>query len=529
MHAPVVAKPPVISKEHDYGQSFATRRTAMLNMLTSPTMLVGDVDSRHKSYRRRWQHYHACLAEGIRLKEANAYFAESDDMVADEWEVLLQLRTYFAFKDTVLSRVARERLAKVMLDYKENFHRSQRIDQHSTNGNHSIVQFSMYLLLDQEFGNGEKHDIVRKRFIQWVRHQGQYGRDEVNSPHYLERSLLPLLNINDFIVNRELKRWAQMAIDQILIEHAVLSLDNVRGGPWCRAHQGLSQTMREVNDGTQDGLYPVGYLFFGNSPLPKYHFTDETLSYGFVATTSYRPPKVAVELANRLERGSFQYKAHCLSVDSKPSPGPIDWQMYYYITPAYSLGALQNRVLLDNYVTGQTTGDFKNTQVWELTFSDPMKILGPRRELHSFTGSRNANSIIEANNPNTANMQYKNVLFFKGEFLDYNDNLTEGGGESLRDKKGKREFHFWSIPTPDETVFVGITDYPQEKGGILEVGTKNQHGEFVEFQQKITNASSRCRDTGLHTSYVSTQGDRIEYDHGKAKVNGKPWPIDGYP
>jgi hypothetical protein len=144
------------------------RWQGLLEMLTSPAILEGDIDSLGYSYRRRWQYYNACLARNINLKAANHYFAESDEIAAEEWPVLLYIRTYFAFKDTTLSPKARERLAAVMLDYKENSYRSKTIENFGTNGNHSIVNFSMYLLLEQEFGNGPKHDLVRRKFIDWV-------------------------------------------------------------------------------------------------------------------------------------------------------------------------------------------------------------------------------------------------------------------------------------------------------------------------------------------------------------------------
>jgi hypothetical protein len=502
------------------------RREKLLSALTSHAILEGDIDSGSYSYRRRWQHYNACLAKGVRLNEANEYFAQSDEVKADEWPVLLYLRTYFAFKDTVLSDTARQRLGDVLLDYKKNAPRSKSIERFGTNGNHSIVNFSMYLLTDQEFCNGAKHDLVRNKFINWVRYQGKYGRDEVNSPHYLERSLLPLMNLYDFIDDPELKLWAQMALDQMMAEFAVLSLDNVRGGPWCRAHQNHSPGVEEINDGTQDSFYVVGYQFFGHSAFPVYPFTDQVLSYGFLMTTNYRPPDVVARIADHGTRGRYEFKSHQRSVNSKPSPGPVDWDMYYYITPSYSLGSLQDRVELDNHVTGRLTQDFKNTQVWELTFADPMKILGPKRELRVSTGEKK--ELVEERNSNTANMQYKNVLFYKGAFMDYNDNLTaEESGYALERQK-EREFHFWHVPTADGPVYIGIAHYAKSGGGILEVGTAAQHVSFEAFKRDIEDNPSVCRDTGLLTKYTSCQGDRITYDHGRASVNGKPWPLDGY-
>ena len=508
--------------------SFEARRARLLDMLTSPKMLDGDIDSGSYSYRRRWQYYNACLARGIKLAEANRYFVESDEIVPDEWPVLLYIRTYFAFKDSVLGLAARNRLADALKQYKKRFDspQSQRIEQFGTKGNHSIVAFSMYLLLDQEFGNGPKHNIARVKFIDWVRDQGKCGRDEVNSPHYLDRSLLPLLNLYDFIEDPQLKLWAHMAIDQIVADFAVLSIDNVRGGPWCRAHHNHSPGVAEINDGTQDSFYVAGYQFFGNSPLPAYQFTDQILNYGFVTTSGYRPPKVIAAIANRETRGTYEFKSHQRSVHSEPSPGPVDWDMYYYITPSYSLGSLQDRVELDNHVTGRVTRDFKNTQVWELTFADPMRILGPGRNLAVSTGEKK--QVAEPKNPNTANMQYKNVLFYKGQFMDYNGNLSTGGGDYSAEMAGERQFHFWRVQAPEGAVYVAITHYPSAGGGILEVGTQDEYSGYEAFKKTVRDNASSCQDTGLCTSYTSCKGDRIVYDRGKVTVNGRDWPLHGY-
>ena len=507
-------------------EGFETRRAQLLEMLTSPKMLAGDIDSGDYSYRRGWQYYNACLARGVRLAEANRYFAESDDLAAEEWPVLMYIRTYFAFKDTTLSPKARERLAAVMLDYKRNSYRSKAIESFGTNGNHSIVNFSMYLLLDQEFGNGPKHGVVRDKLIHWVQYQGKYGRDEVNSPHYLDRSLLPLLNLYDFIEDPQLKLWAQMAIDQIATDFAVLSLDNVRGGPWCRAHHRHSPGVAEINDGTQDTFWIAGYQFFGNTPMPEYLFNDQILNYGFITTTGYRPPEVAVAIADRKTRGTYEFKSHQKAVYSEPSPGAIDWDMYYYITPSYSLGSLQDRVELDNHVTGGVTKDFKNTQVWELTFSDPLKILGPKRSLAVTTGEKK--EVVEPTNPNTANMQYKNVLFYKGQFMDYNGNLSAGGGDCSEEMAGDREFYFWLVKTPGNAAYVGVTHFPSAEAGIVEVGTVEEYSDYEAFKRDIRDNISSCRDTGLYTSYASCKGDKIIYDHAKATVNEKNWPLHGY-
>lgn len=510
------------------GDNLEQRRERLLTALTAPAMLAGDIDSGDYAYRRRWQHYHACLAKGIRLEEANRYFALSNELEAEEWHVLLYLRTFLQYKDTVLNSAARKRLAEILLDYKENAHRLKTIERYGVSGNHSIVNFCIYLLTDQVFGHGPKHEVVRDKFIQWVRHQGRFGRDEVNSPHYLERSFLPLLNLYDFIEDRKLKLWAQMALDQMITDFALLSLNNVRGGPWCRAHHHHSPGVEEINNGTQDSFYIIGYLFFGNSAFPTYPFTDQILSYGFLVTTSYRPPEVINNIVRVKRQGAYEVKSHRSPVKGSLLTSKQEWDMYYYMTPHYSLAALQDRIELDNHLTNRTTkpADYVNTQVWELSFADPMQILGPQRRLDVATHGKTP--VTEPNNPNTANMQYRNVLFYKGAVMDYNNNLTKGGGAYTEETHGERLFRYWQVTTPQGFVYIGVTHFLEADAGILEVGTEENHGDFITFQHDIKDNKSYCRDTGLETTYVSTRGDRITYSHGQATVNGKPWPLHAY-
>lgn len=520
-------------------ESFAQRREKLLDMLTDKKMLKLNPSDKRYSYRVRWQYYHACLAKGIHVAEANRYFAKSKEIIADEWPVLIYIRTYFRFKDTLLSSNARQRLRKVLREYKDKFDhpKSKSPERYGVYGNHSIVAFSAYLLLDQEFGRGPKHEIVRKKFIDWVQYQGKHGRDEVNSPHYLDRSLLPLLNIYDFSDDERLKRWAHLAIDQMVADFAVLSVKNVRGGPWCRAHQNHVPGVAEHNDGTQDSFYVAGYQFFGHSPTPEYLRTHQILNYGFVTTTDYRPPKVVLEIADSDRRAPYEYKSHRRPVRSSGAgyyPRTYhEWDMYYYVTPAYSLGSIQDRVELDNHVTARKTRDFVNTQIWELTFADPHKVLGPKRNLEVSTGE--VNNLTEIN-PNTANMQYKNVLFYKGEFMDYNHNLTADGGKYVRDKAPKKEYHFWRVSTPIEAVFIGIIHFPLAKAGILEVARESEFDDFHAFQKAVKGAQSACKNTGKETNYTSTIGDTVIYTNttgktnkGKAVVNGKDWSLHAYP
>jgi len=524
-------------------RNFEARRQKLLDVLTSPEMASGSynadyrADGLHYSNRARWQHYTACAARGIKLDEVNDYFATSDEIEALEWNTLCYIRTYFQFRDKGLSKAAAQRLLDVIKEYKEKAmdHPKRKIpERHGVFGNHSIVAFSFYLLADQALGNGPKHDITVEKFITWAQYHGQYGRDEVNSPHYLDRSLLPLLNLYDFIEDPNLKLWAQMAIDKMVSDFALLSLRNVRGGPWCRSHHNHAPLVSEHNDGRHNSFYVAGYQFFGDSAVPEYIFTDQIMNYGFLVTTSYRPPEVACRIADSTSRGNYEVKSY-RRANARPRASQEEWDMYYHMTPSFSLASLQDRIELDNHMTNRTTDppDFVNTQVWELTFSDPMKKLGPMRNLNVLTGGYE--NIAEADNPNTANMQYKNVLFYKGDFLDYNHNLHEGGGSYTRDRVGDKALHFWRVCTEKGDVYVGIANYPKSGAGIMEVGCAEDYESYEAFRKAVGNAPGSCEDTGKETSYTSTKGDEIRYTNatgnpgdGSATVNGKEFPIHGY-
>ncbi len=523
-------------------KDFQARRQKLLDVLTSPEMTKGSynlesmVNDIHYSNRVRWQYYTACMTRGIKLDEANNYFATSDDIEAAEWNTLCYIRTYFQFKDNVLSEAAAKRLLGAIGEYKERAMDGPgktTPERHGTIGNHSIVSFSFYLLADQALGNGPKHDVASDRFIDWVQYHGRYGRDEVNSPHYLDRSFLPLLNLYDFIEDSNLKLRAQMAIDKMVADFSLLSIRNVRGGPWCRAHHNQSPFVAEHNDGRQNTFYVVGYQLFGNSAVPEYIFTDQIMNYGFLVTTSYRPPEVACKIADSAGRGSYEVKSH-RKANAKPRASQEEWDMYYHITPSFSLASLQDRIELDNHMTNGTTRppDFVNTQVWELTFSDPMKKLGPMRNLNVLTGGYE--NIAEENNPNTANMQYKNVLFFKGNFMDYNRNLHEDGAYS-RDRVGDKALNFWRVRTDEGDVYIGLTNYPKAEAGIIEVGRSEDYESYEAFKTAVVKAPASCEDTGKETSYTSTKGDEIRYSNatgepgdGVATVNGQEFPLHGY-
>jgi hypothetical protein len=104
------------------------------------------------------------------------------------------------------------------------------------------------------------------------------------------------------------------------------------------------------------------------------------------------------------------------------------------------------------------------------------------------------------------------------------------GGSYSTETADDKSLHFWSVPTDDGPVYIGIIDYPREGGGILEVGLEADYPPgFTAFRERIRDAMSHCKDGGLVTRYVSTKGGAIACDRGKATVNGAPFGLKHYP
>ena len=113
--------------------------------------------------------------------------------------------------------------------------------------------------------------------------------------------------------------------------------------------------------------------------------------------------------------------------------------------------------------------------------TDPDKTLG---SYYEYIASSNGNS------QSTANMQYKNVLFYYGDFLDYRGNLAANGGSYETKTVGNKRLHFYRVVTAKETVFIGITDYPDVDAGIIEVRAASDYpGNWQAFMQAIEKSS----------------------------------------
>ncbi|MHC4540312.1 MAG: hypothetical protein ACYS74_11090, partial [Planctomycetota bacterium] len=224
-----------------------------LRHIRVPHLDTGQEPARRYMTPRPWRsalaRYTASLSSGANNREAAAWFCDEKNLIVGEWEILMLLRSYHGLKDVeyFVSSGARRAVEQYLRrcwgqTRTEGTRVNWKLDGYWGSENHKIVQFSNRLLLE-EFAAGaedrEIHDLAARQVIMWCREKALRGYTEYASTHYTERTLVPLLNIYDysFDTKHKLHQWCRMAIDQLLAEYAILSINGFRGGALRRCYQ----------------------------------------------------------------------------------------------------------------------------------------------------------------------------------------------------------------------------------------------------------------------------------------------------
>jgi hypothetical protein len=451
------------------------------------------------AYRTRLQYYHLCLAAGQEVQEANRYFESHEDLVSHwwnhprnepDWKMGPLVRIYFECRSE-LSDVARLRIENLMREFRGYI-------AFGGTENHIINRVVIALLCDAALGIADaKTRLAAEVYERWIWLRGHRGYMEYNSPTYHTHSIQPLLLMHDFAPNSKWKDLATRALDQAMSMIAIQSLEGSRGGPWHRA-----TNPNELKDSRSDVAYVASHVFFGNCPRPP------TIGTAAWATTKYRVPEIIYRIAmDRPTLGTYEIRQRVDTVD------PV-LDAYYYIGPNFLLGSFQNAKPFDCRYYGST--NVSNLHPWELSFADPLKVLGVWRDL---------TTVSENNHANTALMQYRGVLFFQGSWLDYNGNL----GQPAVEIGDQRKISYYNIPTGESCVYAAIIEYVDQAAGILEVCLPEEVNDWEHFRAKLRSATGSCDMNHRSISHTNINGDVIAFQNGQATVNGRPFSLESYP
>lgn len=290
------------------------------------------------------------------IARANAYF----EVMPIDWDtdpdmrVCEILHTYYLFRDDpAMSKKALGNWEKMLADHPAPRRLGKSIWDFQATENHAFMGHVWRLLAAQIQGDKEEVKAISDHISAFIDEHAKKGWEEFYSPCYVEKEIGCLILVRDWAEQRVLRRKAEMALDLLMLEHALLNMDGVLGGPSTRAYgyDPLSAD-DEVNhnsrrDGACDGSYPVAYMLFGQgSP----HFYG-VLGAPLVATSSYEPPEIIRRLACDSEaKGSFELtsrktgKNRRISVPSNegvPTDDAFNARVYVWVTPDYLLGSSQ--------------------------------------------------------------------------------------------------------------------------------------------------------------------------------------------
>jgi hypothetical protein len=136
----------------------------------------------------------------------------------------------------------------------------------------------------------------RWRVLKYLNNRLRFGWTEFNSSGYYREHIEALLNIADFALDAEVRRKASMVLDLMFFDYARFSHKGSFG-----VVGGRSQ-FKSKHSGWDTSVGDVIELAFGTRGA----FTDKDSAIGMcLATSSYRPPEVLLEIGVRPPENSF--------------------------------------------------------------------------------------------------------------------------------------------------------------------------------------------------------------------------------
>ena len=315
----------------DPDTGFETRRAALLDRLRA--------QQRSAPAAQGWFQRALAVQDG---HTEHGFWDEVRDALADPGHSMFSALQIMAFqlhaRDALPPDVAR-RIREVMT--RNAFYRGDT-------ENHRMLHYAALLLATETWpetpaatwyagrSTQRLHDEAKGSLLRWARLTARRGQGEFDSPHYVFMYLAPLFLLHDFSRDPEVRQAARMALDLLLADYLVESLQ----GAWCGAH---SRTIgAEVERTRSNSVSALHYLYAGGIALP------ERIHAWMIpaALSTYRPPTMLSALANRRERPfvhtELKRVRNVMRFGAALSP-PV--RKYDYMTPLYGMGSIQGGIL----------------------------------------------------------------------------------------------------------------------------------------------------------------------------------------
>ncbi|MEM1058535.1 MAG: hypothetical protein AAGK14_04740 [Verrucomicrobiota bacterium] len=248
---------------------------------------------------------HARLALGEEIPQANAFLETfAFDQVPQNWGRRLDtpdwnfsavrlLHTYFRFRDSPdLSPAAKEHIKGVMADWKKPRPNANRNNDSIAlwpgihTENHDIMMLAIaYLratLLDRPT------EPLAQELVLYFSWRLQKGRMEWNSNTYDAHYFAPALLLAEHAPDAEVRQSARMAIEHLLAERLVFSINGNLAGPLTRSFR--------LDDPPHDGFREIMWILFGTAPENRH--PGEGV---YLAASHYVPDPAVLQLASELK------------------------------------------------------------------------------------------------------------------------------------------------------------------------------------------------------------------------------------
>ena len=462
---------------------------------------------------------------------------------------------YFKYKD---------RLPKSQVDHARSMVRSKGFDQMSR-GDGKMDPIYSYTEFDSENFNWmsrmvgllwahELNERGRLRFFEahnknLVRALYNAGRLEWNSNNYWGHTFNPIVPLYEFAPNDEIKERAAAIADWMVFEAAVHHLDGF---------QIAADTRAKTNAYKQfaGSVWAYAYLFwaekdahptFRPEAVTKHRITSEA---GYIAWTSYRPPQVAVDIAQRkfampVEIQSAKPFYHIDNDNYADWRGDTERSRRFEFETVYHdenciLASVATRrpsglAGLGNKGVGGAQKPFCEQSVWRLgavgTDGGAIQVFG---NSGPEGGWGRGYDTMAQRNPNEQIGQHGNVMIrlIKNEarmWIAVPKEANAGRVDGMLFCDMGHGVYFAVIPIG--AISVARDEFPPRKkkdpvthdrftwrfwpkfvgGMVVELGTKRQHGSYEGFAAAMTR--HRLSRDGDCVEYVSTSGHTTRMRH----------------
>ncbi|MGQ9652289.1 MAG: hypothetical protein ACUVXJ_19525, partial [Phycisphaerae bacterium] len=168
------------------------------------------------------------------VSKANTFFAAMpfDEKINPDMRVCEAIHAYYLFRDDFLvNSAARKRLLDIMHGLPAPRRINPLIWEFGATENHAFMGYTWHLLTAQLDRNRNAVAEMYQHIALFIIEHSRKGWLEYNSPCYVEKEIGCLVMVAEWAEDPRLRQIAELGLDVVFAEHAVLNLEGMLCGP----------------------------------------------------------------------------------------------------------------------------------------------------------------------------------------------------------------------------------------------------------------------------------------------------------